>query len=125
MEGRNSWGSRVGKRTPGGCKDGILQGMQKITVPGATMDKTNGNKIFPQGKAAVGRDKTTAMSIKTLMAIAWLGIQMPHKITYTEEETSPRGAAGYRLAFDFKREISGDIRVKLPVPFLQYWVQQV
>ena len=104
MEGRNRWGSRVGKRTPGECKDGIFQAMQKITVPGATMDKTNGNKIFPQGKAAVGRDKTTATSIKTLMAIAWLGIQMPHKITYTEEETSPRG---YRLTFDFKRDIRG------------------
>ena len=88
------------------------------------MDKTNGNKIFPQGKAAVGRDKTTATSIKTLMAIAWLGIQMPHKITYTEEETSPRGTAGYRLTFEFKREIAGQIREKLPVPFLRHAMQQ-
>ena len=41
MEVRNRWGRRVGKRTPGGCKDGILQGMQKFTAPAATMDKTN------------------------------------------------------------------------------------
>ena len=37
------------------------------------------------------------------MAIAWMEIQMPKKITYTEEETSPRGAAGYRLTFKFKK----------------------
>ena len=37
------------------------------------------------------------------MAIAWMEIQMPKKITYTEEEASPRGAAGYRLTFKFKK----------------------
>ena len=49
---------------------------------------------------------------------------MLHKITYTEEEASPQGAAGYRLTFDFKREIAGDIREKLPVPFLGHVMQQ-
>ena len=47
--GQESW-----KTMPGGCKDRIFQGMQKFIVPGATMDKTNGNKIFQQGKTAVG-----------------------------------------------------------------------
>ena len=44
------------------------------------------------------------------MAIAWVGIKVPHKITYTEKETSPGGAAGYRLTFEFKREVAGDVR---------------
>ena len=55
MEGRNRWGRRVGERMPRGCKYRILQGMQKYTAPGATMNKTNENKMFPQGKAAVGK----------------------------------------------------------------------
>ena len=58
------------------------------------------------------------------MAIAWVGIQMPHKIAYNEEETSPRGVPGYRLTFEFKREVAGDIREKLPVPFLRHVMQQ-
>ena len=49
---------------------------------------------------------------------------MPHKISYTEGGTSPRGAAGYRLTFEFKKETSGDIREKLPVPFLRHLMQQ-
>ena len=52
------------------------------------------------------------------MTIAWVEIQMPRKITYTEEETSPRGAAGCRLTFEFKKEVTGDIKEKLLVPFL-------
>ena len=47
MEGRNRWRRRVEERTPGGCKDGILQGMQKFAAPGAAMNKTNRNKKFP------------------------------------------------------------------------------
>ena len=119
----------VGKKRPGGCKDRILQGMQKLTAPGATMDKTKGNKMFLQGKTAVGESIKT--SIKTLMAIAWVEFGMPppptkkkKKISYTEEETSPRGVAGCRLTFEFKREISGDIREKLPVPFQWHVMQQ-
>ena len=53
MEGRSRWGRKVEERTPGRCKDGILQGMQNFVAPGATMDKTNRDKMFPQGKAAV------------------------------------------------------------------------
>ena len=49
---------------------------------------------------------------------------MPHKIAYNEEETSPRGVPGYRLTFEFKREVAGDIREKLPVPFLRHVMQQ-
>ena len=59
------------------------------------------------------------------MAIAWAGMQMPHKISYSEEETGPRGAAGYRLTFEFKKETPGGIRRKLPVPFLRHVMQQV
>ena len=44
-------------------------------------------ECFHKERQLWGRDKITATSIKTLMTIAWLGIQMPHKITYTEEET--------------------------------------
>ena len=52
---------------------------------------------FHKERQLWGRDKITATSIKTLMTIAWVGIQMPNKITYNEEETSPRGAAGSKL----------------------------
>ena len=79
---------------------------------------------FHKEKEQWGRNKIITSSIKTLIAIAWAGIQMPHKISYTEEGTSPRGAAGYRLTFDFKKETSGDIREKLPVPFLRHVMQQ-
>ena len=58
------------------------------------------------------------------MTIAWVGIQLPRKILYTEKETSPRGTAGYRLTFEFKRELAGAIRKKLPVPFLRHVIQQ-
>ena len=64
------------------------------------------------------------MSMETLMAIAWVEIQMPHKITYTEEETSPRGAAGYKLTFELEKEVTGNIREKFPVPFLRHVMQQ-
>ena len=64
-------------------------------------------KCFHKEREELGRDKIRASSIKTLMAIAWVGIQMPHKILYTEEETSSRGAARYRLTFEFKKK---DIR---------------
>ena len=49
---------------------------------------------------------------------------MPHKISYTEEETSSRVATGYRLSLQFKREISGVIWEKLPLPFLLHVMQQ-
>ena len=80
-------------------------------------------KCFHNERQKWGRDKI-ASSIKTLMAIAWAGIQMPHKISYTEEETSPRETARYRLIFEFKKETSGDISEKLPVPFLRHVMQQ-
>ena len=69
-------------------------------------------KCFHKEKQQWGRDRITAMSIKTLIGIAW--VQMPHKITYTEKETSPQGAAG----------LTGDIREKLPVPFMRHVMQQ-
>ena len=67
-------------------------------------------KCFHKERQQWERDRTTEMSIKTLMTIAWVEIQMPRKITYTEEETSPRGAAGCRLTFEFKKEVTGDIK---------------
>ena len=64
-------------------------------------------KCFHKEKEQWGRDKITTSSIKILMAIAWVGIQMPRKISYNEEGTSPRGAAGYRLTFEFKKRHQG------------------
>ena len=81
--------------------------MQNRTAPGAVMDKRNRNKMLSQEKEQWGRDKITTSSIKILMAIAWVGIQMPRKISYNEEGTSPRGAAGYRLTFEFKKRHQG------------------
>ena len=79
----------VGKKRPGGCKDRILQGMQKLTAPGATMDKTKGNKMFLQGKTAVGESIKT--SIKTLMAIAWVEFGMPPPPTKKKKKShTPR-----------------------------------
>ena len=51
-------------------------------------------KCFHKEREQWGREKITASSIKTLMAMGWAGIQMPHKIPYNEEGISPRGAAG-------------------------------
>ena len=51
-------------------------------------------KCFHKEREQWGREKITASSIKTLMAMGWTGIQMPHKIPYNEEGISPRGAAG-------------------------------
>ena len=45
-------------------------------------------KYFNKERQQWGRDKVTATSIKTLMAIVWVGLQMSHKISYIEEETS-------------------------------------
>ena len=82
-------------------------------------------KCFHKEKEQWGRDKITVSSLKTLMAVVLAGMQMPHKISYSEEETSPRGAAGYRLTFEFKKETPGDLRDKLPVPFLGHGIQQL
>ena len=46
-------------------------------------------KYFHKERQQWGRDKVTATSIKTLMAIVLVGIEMSHKISYIEEETSP------------------------------------
>ena len=81
-------------------------------------------KCFHKEKEQWGRDKLTKSSIKTLMAIAWVEIQMPKKISYFEEQTSPGGAAGCKITLDFKREVTGDIREKPPVPFLRHVMQQ-
>ena len=62
--------------------------------------------------------------MKTLMAMAWLKIQMPKKIIYSEEKTSPRGALGYKMKFKFAKEVTGDIKENLPVPFLLHVTQQ-
>ena len=47
MKGRSRWGRRVEERTPGRGKDRLLQGMQKFAAPGAIMDTTNRDKVFP------------------------------------------------------------------------------
>ena len=55
MDGRDRWGREGRKGGSKGCKDGILQSMQKRTAPGATMDKGNGNKMLPQRKTEMGK----------------------------------------------------------------------
>ena len=51
-------------------------------------------------------------------------MRCPKKITYVEEETRPRGAAGYNIIFYFNKKVTGDIRDKLLVPFLRHVIQQ-
>ena len=48
---------------------------------------------------------------------------MPKKVIYSEEKTSPR-ALGYKMKFKFAKEVTGDIRENLPVPFLLHVMQQ-
>ena len=81
-------------------------------------------KCFYKEREQCGRDKLTKSSIKTFMAIAWVEIQIPPKITDVEEETSPLGFAGYNTIFDFNKKVTGDIRDKLPAPFLRHVMQQ-
>ena len=81
-------------------------------------------RCFHKEREQCGRDMLTKSSIKTLMAIAWVEIQMPKKDIYVEEETSPRGAAAYNITFNFNKKVTGDIRDKLPVPFLRHVMQQ-
>ena len=64
------------------------------------------------------------MSIKRLMMIALLNIQMLQKITYIEEEASQRGGAGYKIRYEFMEEVRENIRETLPVPFLWHVMQQ-
>ena len=49
---------------------------------------------------------------------------MLEKIAYSEEKTSPWGAAGYKIKFEFTKEVTGDIREKRLVPFLRHVMQQ-
>ena len=98
--------------------------MQKGAGPDAAMDKANRNKMLSQGEGTVGKGQVDESSIKTLMAIAWVEIQMPKKDTYVEEEISPRGAAAYNITFNFNKKVTGDIRDKLRVPFLRHVMQQ-
>lgn len=61
----------------------------------------------------------TENSVKTLMAVAWVKIQTPRKITLIEEETSTQGAMGFTMRFEFTTKVQGDIKEKLSVPFLR------
>ena len=68
--------------------------MQKGAGPSAAMDKANRDKMFPQGEGAVG--KRQAYKIKTLMAIAWLEIQMPKKLCTLRKRKVHNGLQGTR-----------------------------
>lgn len=70
------------------------------------------------------RDRSTKISMKTLMAIALVVIQMPQKITYVEEGTSARWGAGYKIKYEFKEKVPGNIRETLPVLFVHHVIQQ-
>ena len=58
------------------------------------------------------------------MVLAWVKIQTPRRITFIEEETSPKGAAGFTMRFEFTTKVQGDIKEKLPMPFLRHVVQE-
>ena len=81
-------------------------------------------KCFHKGRKQWRQDKLTEGSIKTLMTMAWVKIQTPKKITYSEEETSRQGAAGCKMGFEFAKEVTGGIKQKPSVPFLRHAMQQ-
>ena len=81
-------------------------------------------KCFHKERERWGRDRSTKISIKTLMAIGLVGIQMPQKITYVEQGTSPRWGAGYKIKYEFKEKVPRNIRETLPVLFLRHVMQQ-
>ena len=81
-------------------------------------------KCFHKEREQRGRDKLTKMSVKTLMAKPLVGIQVPQKITYVEEGTSQRMGARYKIIYEFKEEVPGNIKETYPVLFLRHVMQQ-
>ena len=49
---------------------------------------------------------------------------MPCKVTYTEEGTTRRGPAGYKITYEFQKGAPENIREKIPVFFLRHVMQQ-
>ena len=123
MEGISKWAGELKKECQAETKADFCRGCKNLQHQVQLWAKQIEVKCV-KDREQWGRDRITKMSIKTVMAIAWLEIQMPRKITYIEEETSPRGATGYKIIYEFKKEVGGNIREKLPIPFLWHMMQQ-
>ena len=82
-------------------------------------------KCFHKEREHWGRDKLTYMSsIITLKAIAVVGAQVPLQVTYTEESTSRRRGAKYKIIYKFEKGSPENIREKISVLFMQHEMQQ-
>ena len=82
-------------------------------------------KCFHKEREHWGRDKLTYMSsIITLKAIAVVGAQVPLQVTYTEESTSRRRGAKYKIMYKFEKGSPENIREKISVLFMQHDMQQ-
>ena len=66
----------------------------------------------------------TKMNVKTLMVKMLVGIQVPQKITYVEEGTSQRMGARYKIIYEFKEEVPGNIKETYPVLLVRHVMQQ-
>lgn len=80
-------------------------------------------KCFHKEREDWGREKLTKMSLKTLMAIAIAVVQGPLKITYVKKDTSRRGAAEYKIIYNFHEGNPVNIKETLLVLFLRHVVQ--
>ena len=87
MEGNSRWGRRVEKERQEDVKTEYCMVCKNLQHQVRVWTRQMEIECFHKERQLWGRDKIIATSIKTLMTIVWLGIQMPHKITYTEEET--------------------------------------
>ena len=63
-------------------------------------------------------------SIITLKVIAVIGAEVPVKVTYTEESTSRRWGARYKIMSKFEKGSPENIREKISVLFMQHDMQQ-
>ena len=119
MEERKGWGRRLRRKQQAEAKTNYCYVCKKI------QDQVRLEiKCFRKGREQWGRDNLMEGSIKILMAMAWVKIQMSKKNSYSEEEKSPRGTAGYKMKFEFTKEVTGNIKEKLSVPFLRHAAQQ-
>ena len=80
-------------------------------------------KCFRLKREQWGKDKLTEMSVKSLMALAVVEAQVPQKVTYSEEGTTRRGPAVYKIAYEFPKGAPKDIKEKIPIHFLWHVMQ--
>ena len=82
-------------------------------------------KCFHKEREHWGWEKLNHMSsIITLKVIAVIGAQVPVKVTYTEESTSRRWEARYKIMYKFEKGSPENLREKISVLFMQHDMQQ-